>query len=61
MTNAYRSLLLTLLKLADVAVMDPSAPGGDNAISLTDGCTSSSSALISGVSARASGWTVLGG
>jgi hypothetical protein len=55
MTNPYRSLLLTLLKLADVAVLDPSAAGGDNAISLMDGCTLTSSALIPGLSARTSG------
>ena len=27
MTNLYRSLLLTLLKLGDVAVLDPSVAG----------------------------------
>jgi len=60
MPNPYRSLLLTLLKLADVAVLDLSASGGDNAISPTDGCTLTSTALIPGVSARTSGWTLLG-
>jgi hypothetical protein len=60
MSNPYRSLLLTLLKLADVAVLDPSASQGDNAISLTDGYTLTSSAFVPGVSARTSGWTLLG-
>jgi hypothetical protein len=55
MTTPYRSLLLTLLKLVDVAVLDPSAVGGDNAISLMDRCTWASSALIPSLSARTSG------